>query len=53
MNATQLAALCQRHQAALLSSDEDKLVIAVVGNQHLPLMAAMRFATQKRIAIEC
>jgi len=53
MNATQLAALCQRHQAALLSSDEDKLVIAVVGNPPLPLMDALRFATQKRIDIEC
>ncbi|ELW9442391.1 type II secretion system protein GspE [Pluralibacter gergoviae] len=53
MNATQLAALCQRHQAALLSSDEDKLVIAVVGNPPSPLMDALRFATQKRIDIEC
>ena len=53
MTPTQLAGLCQRHQAALLSSDDDKLVIAVVGNPPSPLMDALRFATQKRIDIEC
>ncbi|EMH4163088.1 type II secretion system protein GspE [Pluralibacter gergoviae] len=53
MNYEQLEALCHRHQAALLSSDDEKLTIAVVGNPPAPLMEALRFATQKQIDIEC
>ncbi|WP_253379399.1 type II secretion system protein GspE [unidentified bacterial endosymbiont] len=53
MNSEQLVALCQRHQALLLSSDTEKVSIAVVGTPANELMEALRFATQKRIDIEC
>lgn len=53
MNSEQLMALCQRHHALLLSSDTDTISIAVVGNPGAELMEALRFATQKRIDIEC
>ena len=52
MNNEQLAALCHRHQAVMLSGDEDTLAIAVVGDPPSALMDALRFATQKRIDIE-
>lgn len=53
MNTDQLVALCLRHHALLLSSDSDMISIAVVGNPGPELMEALRFATQKRIDIEC
>lgn len=53
MNTEQLTALCQRHHALLLTSDDDMIGIAVVGNPGTELMEALRFATQKRIDIEC
>ena len=53
MNSEQLVALCQRHHAVLLTSDTDMINIAVVGNPGTELMEALRFATQKRIDIEC
>lgn len=53
MNSEQLMALCQRHHALLLSSDTATISIAVVGNPGAELMEALRFATQKRIDIEC
>ncbi|MGY5366379.1 type II secretion system protein GspE [Enterobacter oligotrophicus] len=53
MNSEQLMALCQRHHALLLSSDTDMISIAVTGNPGTELMEALRFATQKRIDIEC
>lgn len=53
MNSEQLMALCQRHHALLLASDADTISIAVVGNPGAELMEALRFATQKRIDIEC
>ncbi|MCK7452969.1 type II secretion system protein GspE [Enterobacter chengduensis] len=53
MNTDQLVALCQRHHALLLTSDGDKVSIAVVGTPATELMEALRFATQKRIDIEC
>lgn len=53
MNSEQLMALCQRHHALLLASDADTIGIAVVGNPGAELMEALRFATQKRIDIEC
>jgi len=53
MNSEQLMALCQRHHALLLASDADTISIAVVGNPGAELMEAFRFATQKRIDIEC
>lgn len=53
MNTEQLVALCQRHHALLLTSDTDMISIAVVGNPGNELMEALRFATQKRIDIEC
>lgn len=53
MNTDQLVALCQRHHALLLTSDSDMISIAVVGSPAAELMEALRFATQKRIDIEC
>lgn len=53
MKQNSLMALCQRHHAVLLASDEQMLSIAVVGNPSPELMQALRFATQKRIDIEC
>ena len=53
MNTDQLVALCLRHHALLLSSDSERINIAVVGKPAIELMEALRFATQKRIDIEC
>ncbi|MDY1037005.1 type II secretion system protein GspE [Lelliottia sp. CFBP8978] len=53
MNSEQLVMLCQRHHALLLSSDSGRVSIAVVGTPPSELMEALRFATQKRIDIEC
>lgn len=53
MKSEQLMALCQRHNAQLLASDSGKVSIAVVGTPNAELMEALRFATQKRIDIEC
>ena len=53
MNTDQLVALCLRHHALLLTSDSDMVSIAVVGSPAPELMEALRFATQKRIDIEC
>ncbi|MCK7462689.1 type II secretion system protein GspE [Enterobacter roggenkampii] len=53
MNTDQLVALCLRHYALLLSSDSERINIAVVGKPATELMEALRFATQKRIDIEC
>lgn len=53
MNSDQLVALCQRHHALLLNSDTDIIRIAVVQNPAPELMEALRFATQKRVDIEC
>ena len=53
MKTEQLLSLCQRHHALLLKSDEQTIVIAVVDTPSPELMEALRFATQKRIDIEC
>jgi len=53
MKNDKLLTLCQRYQAVLLSNGEQVLNIAVVGTPPGELMAALRFATQKRIDIEC
>lgn len=53
MKADKLVNLCLRHHALLLSNDDDMLCIAVVGNPSTELMDALRFATQKRVDIEC
>ncbi|MRT50479.1 MULTISPECIES: type II secretion system protein GspE [Enterobacteriaceae] len=53
MKTEQLVTLCQRYHALLLSSDEHTIIIAVVNNPAPELMEALRFATQKRIDIEC
>ena len=53
MNTDQLVALCLRHHALLLSRDSERINIAVVGKPAPELMEALRFATQKRIDIEC
>jgi protein transport protein HofB len=53
MKTDQLMALCLRHHALLLTSDSDRVSIAVVGTPASELMEALRFATQKRIDIEC
>lgn len=53
MNPDRLMALCQRHNARLLNHDPDRITIAVVGDPPSELLEALRFATQKRIDIEC
>lgn len=53
MKADKLVNLCQRHHALVLNNDDDKLCIAVVGSPSTELMDAIRFATRKKVAIEC
>ena len=53
MKTEQLIPLCRRHHALLLHSDEQTISIAVVDTPPTELMEALRFATQKRIDIEC
>jgi Type II secretory pathway, ATPase PulE/Tfp pilus assembly pathway, ATPase PilB len=53
MKHEQLLALCKRHHAQLLSDDTTALNIAVVGTPPVELLDSLRFATQKRIDIEC
>lgn len=53
MKTEQLIPLCQRYKALLLDSDENTIAIAVVDAPAPELMEALRFATQKRIDIEC
>lgn len=53
MQQEKLTTLCMRHNALLLNSDEQTLTIAVVGDPAAELLEALRFATQKRIDIEC
>ncbi|MEO3990021.1 type II secretion system protein GspE [Pseudocitrobacter cyperus] len=53
MKQEQLLALCKKYHALLISSDQAVLSIAVVGAPSDELMDALRFATQKRIDIEC
>lgn len=53
MKHEQLLTLCQRHRAVLLENGAEELSIAVVGSPPGELMDSLRFATQKRIDIEC
>ena len=53
MKQEQLLMLCQRHHAVLLGNAADELNIAVVGTPPGELMDSLRFASQKRIDIEC
>lgn len=53
MKTEQLIPLCRRYHAMLLHSDEQTISIAVVDTPPAELMEALRFATQKRIDIEC
>ena len=53
MKQEQLIALCQRHNALLLESDDERISIAVPGDAPADLLAALRFATHKRIDIVC
>ena len=53
MNSEQLRLLCQRHHALLLTSNDEMVSIAVVDTPSSQMMEALRFATQKRIDIEC
>lgn len=53
MKQEQLIGLCQRHNALLLEIDEARIRIAVPGDAPADLLAALRFATQKRIDIAC
>ncbi|TCW12814.1 protein transport protein HofB [Raoultella sp. BIGb0138] len=53
MKAEQLIPLCLRYHALLLNSDEQTIAIAVVDAPAPELLEALRFATQKRIDIEC
>lgn len=53
MKHDRLLTLCQRHHAVLLENGTEELSIAVVGSPPSELMDSLRFATQKRIDIEC
>lgn len=53
MKTEQLIPLCQRYHALLLDSNEHTIAIAVVDSPSPELLEALRFATQKRIDIEC
>lgn len=53
MKTEQLIPLCRRYHAMLLHGDEQTISIAVVNTPPAELMEALRFATQKRIDIEC
>ena len=53
MRQDKLTTLCKRHHACLLNCDEKMLTIAAVGDPSSELLEALRFATQKRIDIEC
>ncbi|WP_437889026.1 type II secretion system protein GspE [Phytobacter sp. V91] len=53
MQQEKLKTLCKRHRAILLNSDAQMLNIAVVGEPSTGLLEALRFATPKRVGIEC
>lgn len=53
MNPDKLMALCQRYNALLLTHDTETIDIAVIGTPEPALLEALRFATQKRVNIEC
>ncbi|MTH45126.1 type II secretion system protein GspE [Intestinirhabdus alba] len=53
MTDAQLLALCQRHQAIVLSADGETVHIAVQDAPSVNLQDALRFATQRRIKIDC
>lgn len=53
MQQDKLNTLCKRHRAILLNSDTHMLNIAVVGEPANELLEALRFATQRRVDIEC
>lgn len=53
MSPEKLMALCQRHNALLLSSTNERLSIAVLGQPEPEMLDALRFATQKNVDIEC
>lgn len=53
MQHDKLTTLCKRHRALLLNSDTNMLSIAVVGEPSTELLEALRFATQRRVDIEC
>ncbi len=52
-NRTADPSLCRYHAMLLHASDEQTISIAVVNTPPAELMEALRFATQKRIDIEC
>ncbi|QNQ19028.1 type II secretion system protein GspE [Kosakonia sp. SMBL-WEM22] len=53
MKENKLEALCRRHNAALLSKDNEALVIAVVGSPSMELMESLSFVAQQRVDIRC
>lgn len=53
MKENKLEALCRRHNAALLSKDDEALVIAVVGSPSMELMESLSFVAQQRVDIRC
>lgn len=53
MKHDKLIALCQRHNAVLLNSEDDVLTIAVVDNPSPMLMESLSFAVQQRVDIRC
>lgn len=53
MKTDKLHALCQRHNAVVLKSEDDLLTIAVVETPGTELMESLTFAAQKRVDIRC
>lgn len=53
MQPDKLSALCQRHNAVVLKSENDLLTIAVVETPSTELMESLTFAAQKRVDIRC
>ncbi|WP_039057435.1 type II secretion system protein GspE [Enterobacter sp. Bisph1] len=53
MKEDKLLALCQRHNAVILNSEEDLLTLAVVESPSTELMESLQFSLQKRIDIRC
>ncbi len=53
MNQEFLQSLCKRHQAQLLEITDDTVRIAVNGTPSADLLDALRFATHRKVDIEC
>ncbi len=49
---SELQTLCRRYQALLLSLDEQTLSVAVTASPSAEMIAALRFASNRRIMVE-